>query len=219
MNNNLCQEIKVLVWDLDGTLYQSIPALTQAMENAFVSILQQEKKLDWQEAEALFNQTRKIHQGATKSLQALGCGDRVSIIKKIESLVDKASFLRVDPQLQLVFQQLYSFQHVLLSDTSHQVIIAELEALGLSHTIFNLILGVDDVGLTKPDRLFFTTVLNQTGLPANQHLMIGDRVAIDLLPAKHLGMKTCLVWQENQVEGIDFVLPTVYKVVDLFAKE
>lgn len=218
MNQDNFKTVKILLWDLDGTLYQSIPQLSQAMQQAFIKILQQHKSLDDNQAKTLFEETRKIHKSATRSLSALGCGDKVSIIKKIESLVDKASFLKIDHQLQLVFQQLYYFQHFLLSDSTHQTIIAELEALGLSHTIFNDIIGVDDIGTTKPDRKFFDYVLKQTGLPPNNHLIIGDRPEVDLLPAKFLGIKTCLVWSNQPLKGIDICLPTVYNVPDLFEK-
>lgn len=219
MNNQDFKNIKVLVWDLDGTLYKSLPELGQAMHGAFIKILQEHKNLSHEEAAKLLEETKKIHKGNTKSLSALGCGDRVSLIRRIESLVNKASFLKIDQKLQSVFQELHSFQHVLLSDTTHKTIVAELEALGLSHTIFNFIIGVDDMGTTKPDLSFFKSALNQTKLPAKDHLMIGDRVEIDLLPAKQLSMKTCLVWDTNNYKEVDFSLSTVYDVVKLFEEK
>lgn len=219
MNSEDFKNIKVLVWDLDGTLYQSIPVLLQAMQGAYIKILQEHKSLSKEEATSLLEETKKIHKGATRSLQALGCGDRISIIRRIESLVNKAAFLKIDPKLQAVFQELHSFQHILLSDTTHKTIVTELEALGLSHTIFNFIQGVDDTGTTKPDLLFFKSALNHTKLPAKDHLSIGDRVDVDLLPAKQMGMKTCLVWDTNNYKEVDFSLSTVYEVVKLFAEE
>lgn len=216
MNREDFKDIKILVWDLDGTLYKSLPELTSAMHQAFIKILQEHKNLDYEEAEKLLGETRKIYKGYTRSLSVLGCGDRISIIKRIEEIVNKASFLKIDPKIQLVFEELHSFQHILLSDTTHKTIVAELEALGLSHTIFNLIVGVDDTGTTKPDKSFFTYALAQTNLPAKNHLSIGDRIDVDLLPAKSLGMKTCLVWSEEQTEEVNISLPTVYNVLDLF---
>lgn len=209
-------EIKVLIWDLDGTLYQSQKDLLEAMHGAQVKILEEHKNLSFDEASKLLNETVQIHKGITKSLSALGCGDRISIIRKIENLVNKAAFLKVDPKLQFIFQKLSSFRHFLLSDTTHAVIEKELEALGLSSSIFEQIIGVDDTKTTKPDLSFFKSTLDNTGLPPNQHLSIGDRVQIDLVPAKQLGMKTCLVW--NSSDTVDISLPTVYDVVQLFTK-
>jgi len=213
-------DIKVLVWDLDGTLYQSIPEFSITMHKAFVQILGKHKNLTIDQADLLLDETKRIHKGSIKSLQALGCGSYLSIVKEIEELVDKDSYLKLDRLLQQLFVDLSSFRHILLSDTTHPTIVAELEALGLSHTIFELVVGIDDTGVSKPDLSFFRTVLNQTDLKPDQHLMIGDRVEVDLVPAKQLGMKTCLVWSEqaNQ-KGIDYSFPTVYDVKNLFLKE
>lgn len=216
MVNAKLQDIKVLVWDLDGTLYQSIPEFNLAMHKAFVQILGKHKNLKLDQADLLLDETKKIYKGSIKSLQALGCGSFLSIVKEIEKLVNKASHLKLDRKLQQLFVDLSSFRHILLSDTTHPTIVAELETLGLSHTIFELVVGIDDTGVSKPDLSFFRTVLNQTDLKPDKHLMIGDRVEIDLAPAKQLGMKTCLVWtEEKEIGGVDFCFPTVYDVKKL----
>lgn len=216
MVNQKLFDIKVLVWDLDGTLYRSIPEFNLVRHKAFAQILSRHKNLPLTQADLLLNETLRIHKGYTKSLQALGCGSYLSIIKEIEKLVNKASFLKLDPKLQQLFIDLSSFRHILLSDTMHQTIVKELEALGLSHTIFELVVGIDDTGVSKPDLSFFRAAINQTDFKPEEHLMIGDRVEMDLKPAKELGMKTCLVWSPENSTGADFSLPTVYEVVKLF---
>lgn len=215
MTKDQFSDIKVLIWDLDGTLYQSQKDLLEAMHGAQVKILEEHKNLSYEKAVKLLSETVKIHKGVTKSLSALGCGDRVSIIKKIENLVNKAAFLKHDPRLQYLFQELSSFKHYLLSDTTHQTIEKELEGLGLSSSIFEHIVGVDDTKTTKPDLSFFKSALNYSNLSPDKHLSIGDRIQIDLIPAKQLGMKTCLVW--NSSNEVDISLPTVYDVVQLFS--
>jgi FMN phosphatase YigB (HAD superfamily) len=52
--------------------------------------------------------------------------------------------------------------------------------------------------------------MEKTGLPPVAHLMIGDRERVDLVPAKKLGMKTCLVWAAEPSMVADITLPTVY---------
>lgn len=220
-------EIEILVWDLDGTLYQNIPNLLSLMRKAFIKILEEHRKIEDKEAEKLLNDTVKIYKSATKSLMVLGCGQRKQISQRIEEIVNKPAFLKIDRKLQTLFQELSIFRHILLSNTTHKTIVSELEALGLHHNLFEMIVGVDDTGITKPDLMFFQPVLNYTNLPAEKHLMIGDRVEVDLLPAKKLGMKTCLVWDSStqegacpeQSEGIDFLLPTVYEVSNILIEK
>lgn len=216
MVNQKLSDIKVLVWDLDGTLYKSIPAFGEDLHKAFIKILAEQKNISFANATILLEQTKNIYKGNTRSLQALGCGTYIEIVKKIEQLVKKAAYLTLDRKLQQVFIDLSSMRHILLSDTTHQTIVAELEALGLSHTIFELVVGIDDTGVAKPDLSFFKTALEFTGLKPKEHLMIGDRVEVDLKPAKQLGMKTCLVWSEEKADGIDFTFPSVYDLVTLF---
>ena len=75
----------------------------------------------------------------------------------------------------------------------------------------------ETVGTVKPHPEGFRYILGKTGLPPEQHLMIGDREAVDLVPAKQLGMHTCLVWSEKKSAVADITLATVYDVVRLLS--
>lgn len=212
-------KIKIIAWDLDGTLFQSQKDLSIAMVGAFVKILSQFKNLNEDDARKLLSESVVIHKGVTKSLEALGCGDRISIIKKVEAMVDKSSYLKTDTKLQKMFTDLSNYKHAIASDTTTATINRELEALGLSASIFESITGVDDAKTTKPDRMFYQVMLNKRNYNAKDYLVVGDRAEIDLVPAKELGMATCLVWNNNPEPSddlADFVLPTVYNVADLF---
>ncbi len=215
----MLNDVRVIVWDLDGTLYQTNPRLQDELYKVFVHILSQHKNITPGAAELLLSETRKIHKGITKSLTALGCGDSLSIIDRVEKLIDKTSYLHIDPKLQALFMHLSDFRHVVISDTFHKTIVTTLAALGLSHTLFSHIVGVDDVHGVKPDLLMFRTILQLTGLVARAHLMVGDRVEVDLVPAKVLGMKTVLVWDEKKYSSVDFSLSTVYDVAELFLQK
>ncbi|KKW01536.1 MAG: HAD superfamily (Subfamily IA) hydrolase, TIGR02253 [Parcubacteria group bacterium GW2011_GWA1_49_11] len=80
---------------------------------------------------------------------------------------------------------------------------------------FEEMVTAETVGITKPHPEGFRYILRKTGLPAEQHLMIGDREGVDLVPAKALGMKTCLVWAKNSSSIANVSLPTVYGVANL----
>lgn len=209
--------IKVIVWDLDGTLYKSNEELCQALHKAFIKLLADFKNISPTESEVLLTKTKEIYKSTTKSLFVLGCGDSVSIIDRVEKAIDKTSYLTVDRKLQELFVHLSSYKHMIISDTLHHTIVAELEAMGLSQNLFSEIIGVDDVQGVKPDLLMFRKALSSSGLAASAHLMVGDRVEVDLVPAKIVGMKTCLVWgNQVNIPGVDFSLADVYKVADLF---
>ena len=90
---------------------------------------------------------------------------------------------------------------------------ATLKKLGVPVTIFERIITAQDCQEPKPDPEPFRLLLKITGLPADQHLYIGDRELVDILPAKKLGMKTILVWGKSKIA--DLSLPTVYDVAEV----
>ncbi|MFC1711308.1 HAD family hydrolase [Patescibacteria group bacterium] len=69
-------------------------------------------------------------------------------------------------------------------------------------------------GRVKPDPYAFKLILNYTKLKPENHLFIGDSDKKEMIPAKKLGMKTCLVWGKSKVADIS--LKTVYEVESLF---
>lgn len=54
----------------------------------------------------------------------------------------------------------------------------------------------DEMGLAKPNPLFFQIILDSLGIRAEEAIMVGDRLDNDIAPAKRLGMKTIrlMVW-------------------------
>lgn len=59
----------------------------------------------------------------------------------------------------------------------------------------DLVISSADVGLAKPDRAIFELALQKANCPAENALMIGDRLDNDIVPAKQLGMQTVWVRQ------------------------
>jgi len=51
----------------------------------------------------------------------------------------------------------------------------------------------EDMGIAKPDPLFFRVILDALGIPPDQAVMVGDRLDADVLPAKQVGMRTVRV--------------------------
>ncbi len=60
----------------------------------------------------------------------------------------------------------------------------------------------EDLGVAKPDLLFFQMVLDGLGVPANSAVMVGDRLDADVLPAKTLGLRTIRVLSGPYAEQI-----------------
>jgi HAD superfamily hydrolase (TIGR01549 family) len=78
---------------------------------------------------------------------------------------------------------------------------AELENLGLL-SYFELAGISADLGLSKPDPLFFQTLLKMASCEPDDAVMVGDRIDNDIAPAHRLGIKTVFVDLSPEAQGL-----------------
>ena len=86
-----------------------------------------------------------------------------------------------------------------------------LDILGLPRGTFEHWVTPEETHVVKPDPKHFRAILDYTKLLPENHLVIGDRLEVDLLPAKEMGMNTCLVNSPDISGGeVDYSLTSVY---------
>ncbi len=73
-----------------------------------------------------------------------------------------------------------------------------LKLVGIDPTWFSHIISGDEIKERKPALDGFYLMIKQSLLDPSEILYVGDRIKVDILPAKKLGIKTCLVWQESK---------------------
>ncbi len=205
------KKVKILVWDFDGTFYPPNPKLWQAVREAEYQTIV--KHTGWPKAKAIaeFEKLhKKVYPSATETVAKLTKTSIAAAAVEMENYFDRRDFVRRDEKLIKLFRQLKGFRHFTLANGAiarHQ---ETLVALGVPVGTFELMVTAEVVGVTKPHAAGFHYILNYTKLPPEAHLMIGDREAVDLVPAKKLGMKTCLVWSQEPSPVADVTLPIVY---------
>lgn len=200
--------IKVLIWDFDGTLYKPDPLLWRDVRESEYRVIADHTKWAREkvltEFEKLYNITFK---SATQVVAKLANISVLQAAQEMEEYYDRTKYLSRDEKLIELFQKLTNFSHYLLVNGIQMKIKKALKKLGLSHNVFKEIVTSETVGDNKPSPKGFEYILKKTRLPAGEHLMIGDRIDVDLAPAKKLGMKTYLVtWGESS---------TVYNLANL----
>jgi len=69
----------------------------------------------------------------------------------------------------------------------------------------------------KPNPKSFTAVIHKFGIPAQQAVMVGDDIKIDIEPAKKLGLKTVLLCRTERAEckTADHVISSLRELPDL----
>lgn len=211
-------DIKVLIWDFDGTFYHLTSQLTSEIRESEYKVIENHTGWPREKVLAEFNQVFKvITPSGTQTAAMISHISTSQAALEGEKYIDRGKYLKHDDKLIELFTKLINYQHYMLVNGVKENVQKSLSILGIPVNIFKEIVTAATVGENKPSDKGFRYILNKTQLPPEQHLMIGDRVEVDLTPAKKVGMKTCLVWSQSDPElnrGIDLSLPTVYDVAE-----
>lgn len=208
--------IGCIIWDFDGTLYQQKPALWDEIRASEIRVIMDVTGWDEKKAKEEFYKIYKVlTPSGTKTVSILThlTGKQAAI--QCTRYVDYAKYLEKDPALSELFAKLSGYVHYMLVNGTVQSVTKGLGLLGLDHHLFSAIVTSEMVGESKPSERGFRYILDQTGLPAGAHLMVGDREAVDLVPAKALGIRTCLVWSTTESAIADVTVPAVYDVASV----
>lgn len=195
--------IKVCIWDFDGTLYRSTPAMIQNIRASEIRVICEHTGWSVEKASEEFYKLFKIvtPSGTHVVSMLTGITNKEATVETSKRSLYK-EHLQKDEKLQPMFDTLKHFSHYMLVNGSQESVARGLSVLGVSPKIFKEVVTSEIVGETKPSSKGFEYIMKKTGLPADQHLMIGDREDVDLAPAKALGMQTCLVWDPMPVYDI-----------------
>ena len=208
--------VEVIIWDVDGTLFAPSEAMGHAVVESAYRTIQEYK--GWPREKAI-EEFRKVHDKVTPSQTeavAIICDiPTLEAARKTDYYFDRKKFVTRDEKLITLFEELSGFRHFILGNGAQQYIKEGIIALGLDPKIFTQIVTSEVVGVNKPSENGFRYILDATGLPAPVHLMIGDREKVDLVPARDLGMKTCLVWANKPSMVADVTIPTVYELTQI----
>lgn len=210
--------VKVLIWDFDGTLYRQQPALLEQIRESEYRVIME--KMDWtheKAVEAFGKVYNIITPSGTQSVAIITGISMKDAAIETTRYVDYSHYLIPDSKLGALFETLKHFRHLMLVNGTQASVSKGLALLHVDPTIFEEIVTSEIVGETKPSKKGFEYIMEKTGLPASAHLMIGDREFVDLAPAKALGMKTCLVWTDGSSTVASATVSTVYEIVDMLA--
>lgn len=182
------KNIEVLVWDFDGTLYES-ESLFEVYQNAYFTFIQ--KQLKRKITFADFLELSDKNGSWSKAASVLLNLPEIKVNSLVNATVDKIAHIKPDSSIVNLLQKLEGYTHIILTNSRENEVLSGLQKIGFKRTkkgirpfvkIFSA-----DTGVIKPNRDSFLQVTAYTQLPAHKHLMIGDSQAMDIEPAKALG--------------------------------
>lgn len=206
--------IRVLIWDFDGTLYKPNQELFRDVRESEYRAITEHTGWTREKATEEFHTLHKVTIQSATAVVAKLCNISVALAAvESEKYFDRRKYLHRDLRLIEMFGKLQRFRHFIFANGVIAKHKETLDVLGIPVETFEEFVTAETVGVTKPDPAGFLYIMKKTGLPPNAHLMIGDRELVDIVPANNLGMHTCLVWSETKSAIADVTLPTVYDIV------
>ncbi len=192
------QAIRAIVFDMDGTLYES-EALDRQYAEAVDAYIAERRGLSRAQAREVFgakwaalSEQLGHPPTSTGTMVALGFGLAEWIAWR-DARLRPEDVLDRDDRLRLFLQELRA-RYVLAIVTNNSVEMARrtLGAIGIDD-LFDHVLTIQDMGLIKPDPEIYRRAAEVIGVPPEQCLSVGDRPHIDLEPAAAAGMQTAAV--------------------------
>lgn len=189
--------IRALIFDMDGTLYES-GALDAQYVEAVDGYIAERLGLSRKEARERFNakrvelQERLGHTPTTTGTMAALGFDLDEWIGWRDARLRPEDALDRDEPLRSFLQELRA-RYILAVVTNNSMEMARrtLAAIGIED-LFPHVFTIQDMGLIKPDPEIYRRAAEAIGVPPEQCLSIGDRPPIDLEPAAAAGMQTFL---------------------------
>jgi len=208
--------IDLILFDLDGTLTDSIPpAITsiQAMLNDEGFPLKDRKLIasyvgfgeKYLVSESIGSKDEKDIARATKSYYKHYSNEGIQLVK-------------LYPHVKDLLEKVKNKILIIISNKRDEFIVKIVENLGIN-SYFREIYGGDSSPCLKPEPCLVLSLLEKYDVPANRALFVGD-MTIDIHTAKNSGIHACAVTygfdskEKLAAEKPDFMVDDIMKITD-----
>lgn len=180
--------IRHLIWDVDGTLFDTYPAFARAFRQA-INDLGDDAPLDWITTQAKVSMDFCLQALAERcQIEEDAIGERFDF-----------HYRSITPQEQPPFEGVIEISKFIVTNGGKNLIITHRHSSGLIKLLetfdmkqyFSGWITADDKYPKKPDPAAFLATLAQHQLNPAESLAVGDR-DIDILAGQAAGLPTCL---------------------------
>lgn len=204
-------EKKVVVFDLDDTLYKEIDFLKSAFKEIASYLVEDDWGSLFKKMLELYHKDRDVFENiiSTSTFSHIKKND---LIEKYRTHIPNITLSSVKEEALIYFKE-NAFAVCLLTDGRSRTQRNKLKSLGISNS-FDEILISEEFGSTKPNKknyLYF-----EERYPSKKFIYIGDNIIKDFITANQLGWKTiCLLDDGRNIHSQDIevdkeFLPDIY---------
>lgn len=210
------KNIRAVGFDLDGTLYAQTTQMDEEIANLIAAkvLLKLPELKNLETAKEFSEKKYRELESRKKTLESVGYTNAGEIMEEVFRTADNAQFLNKDERLiELLKEIKNSKEYVYLITTApkHEAK-KKLGKLGVSEATFAvMICGDHELIAEKPkDEIIFRHVVELSGIPAENHVYIGDRERSDIRAPQSIGMKAIAVG--NDIRGADAYVARIYDI-------
>jgi putative hydrolase of the HAD superfamily len=199
------KDIKHVWFDLDGTLTVQTPEFHKVHDDLrYDTFAEATGKTRSEKLEQEYEDLYKKHGSNSAVFRSLGLPSDYWSLRA--QTMDPDSFYEPVPAVYETLNKLMAIVPVSLFTNSKPGSVSEkLKVINIDEGWFTYIINGDDVQERKPALDGFKLMVQKSGLPAVSLLFVGDRVDVDIKPAKAVGMQTCLVWSSSEEADYSFI--------------
>jgi HAD superfamily hydrolase (TIGR01549 family) len=186
--------IKVILFDLDGTLYKS-PEIRKKFAEAAYHALAKLKNISVEEAKTMIEGTReklKEKHGfpVPYTLTLIRFGMPVELWHKENiKFFNPRDYLSQNGELKEMLSGLTKRCRLAILTNNNEIQAQRiLEALNV-RDLFDRVFTYNTFKTMKPNPDFFKKAAKEMGVKPKECLVVGDRYSVDLIPAQDLGMQ------------------------------
>jgi HAD superfamily hydrolase (TIGR01549 family) len=207
-------DIRAIVFDLDGTLYQCehFAAEIQAAAAAYIAGV---RRITQEEAGLLITATRlrlAEESGTVQTISAVSreLGGSVQELHRFfeRTLRPEAHLVRDERVIRLLERLAERFALYIYTNNNRVLTTRIIDYLGLDG-VMRGIFTIDDNWRSKPDEEMVKRVLEEIGLSPNEALFVGDRYDVDLRMPEQLGCPVYLSQNPEQLLRLENLLTPI----------
>jgi putative hydrolase of the HAD superfamily len=207
------EHVRGIVFDLDGTLYESQEFAATIQEAAAIYIAHI-NSIEKDQARRTIIETRRRLAQERDEIPTLSsvCSELGGSIQELhaffQTCLQPEQYLTKDQRVITLLESLKSHFPLYLYTNNNRALTTRIMVLLGLGGFFRKIYAIDDTWTAKPDSAMLKSILDEAGLDPKEALFVGDRYDVDLrLPEQH----GCQVYLSQTVEQL-LQLKTLLKI-------